>query len=218
MQVLYAAARAISMIPAGELKDKFWIEWKKSVHDTMDALLAEIGVLIEVPLMLSPRCCFSRERTCATFYLEAVTPGRKWCHNSPTHPFVQLLSVPPPLPPNPSFLWNPTQINPINLYTLQQKWVNADLAGAWKAPRVLPPKAQPTIASKTNAPVCILSDVSNFATVDVSASEQVHKVVNTLPYASTYMYDRPFYYFVLFHPFALFCLFTGHPEHCLNRR
>lgn len=63
MQVLYAAARAISMIPAGELKDKFWIEWKKSVHDTMDALLTEIGVLIEVPLMLSPRCCFSRERT-----------------------------------------------------------------------------------------------------------------------------------------------------------
>jgi len=187
MQERYAAARAISFIPAGDLKDKFWIEWKKAVRDAMDALLVEIGVMIEVPLMLSPRCCYPRDRVGATFYLEALTPGRKWCHNSPTHPFMQLLPVPPPLPPSPQFVWNPTEISPVHLYTLQQKWINVDLVGAWKAPRVLPPKAQPTIASKTNAPVCILSDVTNFATVEVSAPEHVRKVVNTLPYVSTYM-------------------------------
>lgn len=188
MHERYVAARAISLIPAGDMKDKFWMDWKRIVHDTMDALLVEIGVMSVAPLLLTPNCCFASDRAGCTFYLEAQTPGRKW--HPPSSHAGQPLPVPPPLPPNPPVVWNAVHapVSPVNTYTLQQKWINADLPGPWKYPRVLPPKTQPTTVSvsKTSAPVCILNDVVNFATVEVSAPDQIYKVVTMMPYVSTY--------------------------------
>ena len=203
MQERYAAARAISLIPAGELKDKFWIEWKKSVHDAMDALLVEIGAKMDANLFLQTRCCFAEDRPGATFYVEAPFFGWKGCGNSSAYPVLPPYPVPRPLPPNPPFVWNPKQISPIDAYTLQQRWVNADL-DVWKAPRTLTPAtkahnrvqaqaraeaqihAQLVIASRTSVPVCVFSDVVNFATAAVSAPDQVHKVVKLLPYVTAY--------------------------------
>ncbi len=205
MQERYAAARVISFIPAGALKDKYWIEWKESVHDAMDALLVEIGAKMDANLFLQTRCCFAKGRVGATFYVEAPFFGWKGCGDSSTYPALPPYSVPRPLPPNPPFAWNPTQISPMKAYALQQRWVNADL-DSWKAPHLPTPvvkahtrveaqaqaraaaQAQTQLAhiSRTAVPVCILSDVVNFATAAVSASDQVHTVVKQLPYATTY--------------------------------
>ncbi len=183
MQGLYAAARAISLIPAGEMKDKFWIEWKKSVHDAMEELPREFSAC-GANLSLTPLWCFSLDRVGATLYLEATSAGRKW---QPTASLVgQAVPVPPALPPNPPFVWNPTQISPTNCYALQQTWINAGLA-SWYAPRIVPMKMQQTVATKVYVPVCIMSDVIQFSTVGVSAPDQVHKVANMLPYQSTYL-------------------------------
>ena len=182
MEERYAAARAISLIPAGEMKDKFWIEWKQSVHDAMEEVAQNIRT-VGTNLSLSPLWCFSKDRVGATLYLEATSPGRKW--SPPTSQAGQLIPVPPALPSNPPFVWNPQQTSPVNCYALQQTWINAGLS-VWYAPRMVPPKTRQTEVTKVYVPVCLMSDVIDFANADVSAPEQIHKVASMLPYQSTY--------------------------------
>ena len=182
MEDRYAAARAISMIPAGEMKDKLWIEWKKSVHDAMEDVTRNFSTG-GVYMSLSPLWCFSKDRVGATLYLEASSAGRKW--SPPTSQAGQPIPVPPALPPNLPFVWNPQQISPVNCYALQQTWINAGLS-AWYAPRILPPKMRHTEVTKIYVPVCLMGDVINFANADVSAPEQIHKVASMLSYQSTY--------------------------------
>jgi len=184
MQERYAAARAISLIPAGEMKDKFWIEWKKSVHDAMEELPREFSAGGGVTLSLTPLWCFSLDRVGATLYLEAASAGRKW--QPPASLVGQAVPVPHAMPPNPPFVWNPAQISPTNCYALQQTWINAGLA-SWYAPRMVPAKTQQSVATKVYVPVCLMGDVIHFATADVSAPDQIHKVARMLPYQSTYL-------------------------------
>lgn len=184
MQERYEAARAISAITGGEVKDTYWNTWKKSIHTALDALIAEISNFVQ-PMGLNVQCCFAYGHAGATLYLEAPANGSNW---QPTNNYWGPPQVPPALPESPPFVWNPREISPGNASAFQALWVNRGKPPLTEKQVVAMKiaKPQPIVTSATVVPVCSLplftiGYVAHPHTITPTALVKRH------PYVTTYM-------------------------------
>eukprot|EP01031_Cornospumella_fuschlensis_P027188 gene27188-32851_t len=150
MEERCSAACLISALPSDILKDKFWVDWKLSVQQAIDRIVAEI-LQAASSIGLLCRIVYSRDRKGATICLEAMSAQRKWA----PPPIVSSLS----LPENSPIQWNPQQISPINVYRFQQEYVVSN-ANPYFATVVSPTSTAP-IATSASSGKLITSNSAN---------------------------------------------------------
>jgi hypothetical protein len=118
MMLHYKAARLVSVLPVGVVKDLYWRLWKTFLKSELDALRLDITNQLS---SIGLRCCVchSIDRPGATIYIESVEVGRKW--NPPDCP-----TAPLPVPPitffhNAAVVWPPATVsagNALRLYDI----------------------------------------------------------------------------------------------------
>ena len=188
MEERYSAAHAISQLPASDIRDSFWREWKMSIHGIIDALLVEMNSVL-TPLRLKAQVCYASSRSGATLYIQALSSGKWFPPTAALPPII----VPQLLPENPPFQWNPAFLSPHGAATLQTT-IGASVLylGGNQPPR----KVSTVTPSKTLQYVCCVplcdlyySDFVHIAVmdgVDTALARTPRSIVEILPYAATF--------------------------------
>lgn len=180
MQERYEAARVISVLPVSDLKDVFWVAWKKAVHAVLSSLLVEISSFC-AQVNLTAGFCFARGRQGATFYIDS---NARW---APPATYQNREITTPPLPLPTAFVWNPAKISPTTAYSFQVQWTNASQRTGFQ-PKQAPIKS---ISTATSVPLCTLLLLSSGFKV-LPRRVDVASLMKRAPYTTTYTYVQKY--------------------------
>lgn len=146
MEFHYKAAQLVSSIPGGPLKDVYWRTWKANVFAALDDMCNEISHCLAG---IALRCVIvhSALRQGATFYIEALHPGRQW---TPANgPCAIVLPIPASRCGPGPVCWPSHEISPQAAFRIQQ----IVLGGGRSGTNVQLPKPVTTVSDRC-VPVC----------------------------------------------------------------